>query len=49
MTLEYIFGAFRALETVTEKVTFLKQLETMNLPYDINYEALIAAWERIEN
>jgi hypothetical protein len=48
MELSSIFHDFRALETVTEKVTFLKQLATLNLPYDINYEALIAAWERNE-
>ena len=49
MDLTSIFRDFRALETVTEKVTFLKQLAKFNLPYDINYEALIAAWERNEN
>lgn len=49
MDLTSIFRDFRALETVTEKVTFLKQLESLALPYDINYEALISAWERIEN
>jgi hypothetical protein len=49
MDLTSIFRDFRALETVTEKVTFLKSLATLNLPYDIHYEALIAAWERIEN
>ena len=49
MDLTSIFRDFRALETVTEKVTFLNQLATLNLPYDINYEALIAAWERNEN
>jgi hypothetical protein len=49
MDLTSIFRDFRALETVTEKVTFLKQLATLNLPYDIHYEALISAWERIEN
>jgi hypothetical protein len=49
MDLTSIFRDFRALETVAEKVTFLKQLATLNLPYDINYDALIAAWERNEN
>ena len=46
MDLSSIYRDFQALETVTEKVTFLKSLETMGLPYDIRYEALIAAWER---
>jgi hypothetical protein len=49
MDLAGIYRDFKALETVTEKVTFLKQLETLTLPYDINYQALIAAWERNEN
>lgn len=49
MDLESIYRDFQALASVTEKVTFLKQLATLNLPYDINYEALITAWERNEN
>ena len=49
MDLAYIYATFKALETVAEKVTFLKTLATLNLPYDINYEALISAWERNEN
>jgi hypothetical protein len=46
MDLISIYKDFQALETVAEKVTFLKQLETLNLPYDINYKALAEAWER---
>ena len=49
MDLTSIFREFQALETVTEKVTYLRAIATLNLPYDINYEALIAAWERNEN
>lgn len=49
MDLTSIFRDFQALASVTEKVTFLKTLETLNLPYEINYEKLILAWERIEN
>jgi hypothetical protein len=49
MDLETIFRHFRALETVTEKVTFIKELETLGLPYEINYEGLVRAWERIED
>jgi hypothetical protein len=48
MDLETIFRHFQALENVTEKVTFIKELETLGLPYDINYASLIAAWERNE-
>ena len=49
MDLQYIYATFRSLETVTEKVTFLKELETLNLPYEINYTNLISAWERNGN
>jgi len=45
MDLAYIFESFRALETVWDKIEYLKDLQKLNLPYDINYEALIAAWE----
>ena len=45
MDLQSIYRDFQALETVAEKITFLKQLETLNLRYEINYNALISAWE----
>jgi hypothetical protein len=45
MDKQFIFDAFDELETVWHKIRFLKELQRMNLPYDINYEALIAAWE----
>jgi hypothetical protein len=45
MDKQFIFDAFDELETVWDKIQFLKELQRMNLPYDINYEALIAAWE----
>jgi len=48
MTLEYIFQTFRALETVAEKVTYLRELQTLALPYEINFDALIRAWELSE-
>ena len=44
MDKQFIFDAFDELESVFDKVQFLKDLQKMNLPYDINYEALIAAW-----
>jgi len=45
MDKEYIFAEFKKLETVWDKIEFLKDLQKLNLPYDINYEALIASWE----
>jgi hypothetical protein len=49
MDITSIFREFQALETAAEKVDYLRSIATLNLPYDINYEALIAAWERNEN
>jgi len=49
MDITSIFREFQALETAAEKVDYLRSLSTFSLPYDINYEALIAAWERNEN
>jgi hypothetical protein len=45
MDKEYIFESFKKLETSWDKIEFLKDLQRLNLSYDINYEALIAAWE----
>jgi hypothetical protein len=45
MTKEYIFESFKALETAEAKVEYLRGLQKLNLHYDINYDALIRAWE----
>ena len=45
MDKQYLFDAFDKLETVWDKIRFLKDIQKLNLPYDINYDALIAAWE----
>ena len=47
MDKQFIFDAFDELETVWDKIQFLKDLSRMNLPYDINYEALIANYEAL--
>jgi hypothetical protein len=39
-----IYTSFQALNTSAEKVEYLKQLEQLNLPYDINYTNLINYW-----
>jgi hypothetical protein len=41
MTIQSIFSDFKYIVTDSEKVTFLQTLQTLNLPYDINYETLI--------
>ena len=45
MDKQYLFDAFDKLETVWDKIQFLKDIQKLNPPYDINYDALIAAWE----
>ena len=47
MTKEYIFEAFKALETCAAKVEYLQGLAKLNLPYEINYDNLILAWTRL--
>jgi hypothetical protein len=45
MDLPYIFESFQKLETVFDKIQYLRDLQKLNLGFDINFEALIAAWE----
>lgn len=46
LELGYIFESFRKLDNVMDKVEFIRGLQELNLPYDLNYENLIAAWAR---
>ena len=47
LDLNYIFESFKKLETATDKVEFIKSLRERDLPFSINYENLISAWENI--
>lgn len=47
LQLDYIFESFRKLDSATDKVEFLKNLRELNLSYELNYDNLILAWERI--
>ena len=47
LDLSYIFSTFRKLDNIDDKIAYLRELSNMNLPYDINYENLISAWEKI--
>jgi hypothetical protein len=47
LDLGYIFETFKNLPSAKDKVEFLKTLPDLNLPFSINYENLIAAWEKI--
>ena len=44
MEIGYIFETFKSLELNVDKVSYLKELQSMNLPYDINFEKLISYW-----
>jgi hypothetical protein len=46
MTLTSLFAEFKSLPSAEAKVEYLRSLAKLNLPYDINYEALVAAWEK---
>lgn len=44
MTLEYLYSAFQALESIEDKVKFLQEMAKLDLPYDINWDNTIKAW-----
>jgi hypothetical protein len=39
-----IYDMFKNLDTVIERIEFLQDLKSQNLPYSINYERLIEVW-----
>lgn len=47
MDLAYIFESFKALETIHDKVEYLKDLKRLDLGYDINYDKLIEHWSAL--
>jgi hypothetical protein len=47
MDLAYIFESFKKLETSYEKVEFLKDLQKLNLGFDIRYVRLIEIYENM--
>jgi len=46
MNLSDLFAEFKSLPSAEAKVEYLRSIATLNLPYDINYEALVDAWEK---
>lgn len=44
MDLAYIYESFDALETIHDKIEYLKDLKRLDLGYDINYDKLIEVW-----
>ena len=47
LQLDYIYETFRKLDNATDKAEFIRSIKDLNLSYDINYDNLILAWERI--
>jgi len=47
LELGYIFETFRKLDNAIDKAEFIRDLQKLDLPYDLNYENLILAWERM--
>ena len=46
LSIESFYAEFQSLESVYDKIAFLKEMSEMRLPYYINYEGLIAAWTK---
>ena len=44
MLLTDIYREFRTLKTSTERVEYIRTLQTLNLHFDINYDNLIEYW-----
>ena len=44
MDLAYIYESFDNLETIHDKIEYLKDLKRLDLGYDINYDKLIEHW-----
>lgn len=44
MILSDIYREFRTLVTSSERIEYLRTLQTLNLHYDINYDKLIEYW-----
>lgn len=47
MNLSDLFAEFKSLPSAEAKVEYLRSLAQLNLPYEINYEALVSAWEKL--
>lgn len=46
MLLEDIFSEFRALSGVRAKTSYMREIAALRLNYRINWDKVIAAWER---
>ena len=49
LDLQYIYDSFKSLTSIHDKINYLRDLQKLNLNYDINYENLIRAWEKLAN
>ena len=46
ISIESFYVEFQSLDSVYDKIAFLKKMSQMKLPYYINYDGLIAAWTK---
>jgi hypothetical protein len=44
MELQDLYKEFQGTYSVAEKIEYLRTMERMNLPYDINWQGLIDGW-----
>ena len=44
MELQDLYREFQSTYSVAEKIEWLRTMERMNLPYDINWQGLIDGW-----
>ena len=47
LSLDYIYKKFQELDNINDKIAYLQELSNMNLSYDINYDKLIEAWQKL--
>jgi hypothetical protein len=47
MQLEDLYREFQGLDSIYEKIEWLQEMSRINLPYDINWDGLIRAWEAL--
>lgn len=45
MDLNYIYHKFKELGSIEERKSFLMEMKELNLPYEINWDNLVEAWD----
>ena len=47
LSLDYIYKKFQELDNINDKIVYLHELSNINLSYDINFDNLIQAWQKL--